>query len=74
MDDALRRVDLDRRPVALHGGVLAAGDAKTCRLSPIDLDDLRSEPRWSCRAPIDSRFGDVIHCESTPLDAFDRHD
>src|SRR5712672_2871836 len=27
MDDALRPVDLDRRPVALHGGDLAAGDA-----------------------------------------------
>ena len=27
MDDALPPVDLDRRPVALHGGDLAAGDA-----------------------------------------------
>ena len=27
MDDALHAVDLDRRPVALHGGDLAAGDA-----------------------------------------------
>ena len=27
MDDVLRPVDLDRRPVALHGGDLAAGDA-----------------------------------------------
>jgi hypothetical protein len=27
MDDALRPVDFDRRPVALHGGDLAAGDA-----------------------------------------------
>jgi hypothetical protein len=27
MDDVLRAVDLDRRPVALHGGDLAAGDA-----------------------------------------------
>ena len=27
MDDALRAVDLDRRPVGLHGGDLAAGDA-----------------------------------------------
>src|SRR5437899_1038526 len=27
MDDALRPVDLYRRPVALHGGDLAAGDA-----------------------------------------------
>ena len=26
MDDALRPVDLDHRPVALHGGDLAAGD------------------------------------------------
>ena len=26
MDDALRPVDLYRRPVALHGGDLAAGD------------------------------------------------
>jgi len=25
MDDALHAVDLDRRPVALHGGDLAAG-------------------------------------------------
>src|SRR5712672_3539992 len=27
MDDVLRPVDLDRRPVALHGGDFAAGDA-----------------------------------------------
>jgi hypothetical protein len=27
MDDALRPVDLDRRPVGLHGADLAAGDA-----------------------------------------------
>jgi hypothetical protein len=27
MDDVLHAVDLDRRPVALHGGDLAAGDA-----------------------------------------------
>jgi hypothetical protein len=27
MDDALRPIDLDRRPVGLHGGDLAAGNA-----------------------------------------------
>jgi hypothetical protein len=28
MDDVLPPVDLDRRPVALHGGDLAAGDSR----------------------------------------------
>src|SRR5712672_2916803 len=46
MDDALRPVDLDRRPVGLHGGDLAAGDGSTKwrgtpmddALRPVDLD------------------------------------
>src|SRR5258705_4186450 len=37
MDDALRPVDLDRRPVGLHGGDLAAGDGSTkWRGTPMD--------------------------------------
>src|SRR5882724_137458 len=38
MDDALRPVDLYRRPVALHGGDLAAGDA------PQQLDISQTHP------------------------------
>src|SRR5712675_860691 len=46
MDDARRPVDLDRRPVGLHGGELAAGDGSTKwrgtpmddALRPVDLD------------------------------------
>src|SRR6267154_706110 len=46
MDDALRPVDLDRRPVGHHGGDLTAGDGSTKwrgtpmddALRPVDLD------------------------------------
>src|SRR5436190_20828543 len=64
MDDALRPVDLNRRPVGLHGGDLAAGDGSTKwrgtpmddALRPVDLD----------RRPVVLHGADIaaVHAES----------
>src|SRR5712672_3231938 len=48
MDDVLHAVDLDHRPVAPHGGDLAAGECATGRSSdPAGaLDDIRTGPAY----------------------------
>jgi hypothetical protein len=60
MDDVLLAVDLDRRPVGLHGGDLAAGDApqQTGAIQVIQgARWVTSEQGRSAPAAVDSALG-----------------